>query len=140
MEIRNLSTDEEIEATFPVVKQLRPHLNKESYLTTVRRMENSDGYRLAAGVEEDRVCCVAGYRVSEFLAYGKVLYVDDLVTDEAARSRDFGGRMIGWLSEEARKEGCVQLHLDSGVQRHDAHRFYFRESMKISNYHFAKDL
>ena len=140
MEIRNLTTDEEIEATFPVMSQLRQHLDESEYLSNVRRMEESDGYRLAAGFEDSRVRCVAGYRISEFLAYGKILYVDDLVTDEDARSRDFGGRMIGFLAEEARREGYAQLHLDSGVQRHDAHRFYFREGMKISNYHFIKDL
>ena len=138
MEIRQLTKDEEIEATFPVMSQLRHHLKKESYLTTVRRMEASDGYRLAAGFEGAEVRCVAGYRVSEFLAYGKILYVDDLVTDEAARSRDFGGKMIDWLKEEARRNDCGQLHLDSGVQRHEAHRFYFREGMKISNYHFSR--
>ncbi|CAN5697402.1 GNAT family N-acetyltransferase [soil metagenome] len=139
MEIRQLSTDEEIKATYPVMNQLRHHLKKESYPTTVRRMADSDGYRLAAAFEGERVCCVAGYRISEFLAYGKVLYVDDLVTDEAARSRDFGGHMIGWLANEAQRHGCGQLHLDSSVQRHDAHRFYFREGMKISSYHFVKD-
>lgn len=140
MEIRNLSTDEEIEATFTVMSQLRSHLARKEYLATIRGMEDSGGYRLAAGFEDERVRCVAGYRFMKLLAYGKVLYVDDLVTDETARSRDFGGRIIGWLENEARKNGCEQLHLDSGVQRHDAHRFYFREGIKISSYHFVKDL
>lgn len=140
MEIRQLSTDEEIVLTFPVMSQLRGHLDERQYLSTIRRMEASDGYRIAAGFEEEMVRCVAGYRIREFLAYGKILYVDDLVTDEAARSRDFGGRMLRWLSEEARKNGCGQLQLDSGVQRHGAHRFYFRENMKITSYHFVKDL
>ena len=140
MEIKNLSTDEEIKSTFPVMGQLRPHLAEGEYLTIVRRMHTSDGYRLAAGFDEERVRCVAGYRFMELLAYGKVLYVDDLVTDEAARSRDFGGGMLRWLAGEARRNDCERLHLDSGVQRHDAHRFYFREGMNISSYHFVKDL
>jgi hypothetical protein len=48
--------------------------------------------------------------------------------------------MLDWLTEEARRADCVQLHLDSGVQRPDAHRFYFREGLTISAYHFRKDL
>jgi GNAT superfamily N-acetyltransferase len=140
VEVRNLSSDEGIKATFPVMSQLRHHLNEGEYLATVRRMETSDGYRLAAVFEGEWACCVAGYRFMELMAYGKVLYVDDLVTDEAARSRDFGGRMLGWLADEARGNDCERLHLDSGVQRHDAHRFYFREGMKISSYHFVRDL
>ena len=140
VEVRNLSSDEEIEATFPVMSQLRTHLDEGEYLATIRRMETADSYRLSAVFEEERVRCVAGYRYMQLLAYGKIVYVDDLITDEAARSRDFGRRMLEWLAEEARSNGCERLHLTSGVQRHDAHRFYFREGMKISNYHFAKDL
>jgi hypothetical protein len=30
--------------------------------------------------------------------------------------------------------------LDSGTHRRDAHRFYFRERMHISSYHFALKL
>ena len=140
MEVKRLSADEEIKATFPVMSQLRHHLEEEDYLATVRRMETSDGYRLAAVFEGDRIHCVAGYRISEFLSYGKVLYVDDLVTDETVRSRDFGKQILAWLEEEARTNRCRQLQLDSGVQRSGAHRFYFREGMKIINYHFVKDL
>ena len=140
MEIRNLSTDEEIDSTFPVMSQLRRHLAEGEYLATVRRMEASDGYRLAVGFEGKRIRCVAGYRFLKLLAYGKVLYMDDLVTDETVRSRDFGGGMIRWLAGKARRNDCERLHLDSGVRRHDARRFYFREGMKISSYHFVKDL
>ncbi|CAN5618936.1 GNAT family N-acetyltransferase [soil metagenome] len=140
MEIKNVSSIEEIEAVFPVMNQLRTHLNKENYLEMVGRMQRSDNYRLAAAFDGEEVCCVAGYRLQELLAYGKVLYVDDLITDETARSRDFGKRMLDWLVEEARKNGCEKLHLDSGVQRYGAHRFYFREGMNISSYHFTKNL
>ena len=43
---------------------------------------------------------------------------------------------VDWLIEEARKQGCDNLELDSGVQRFDAHRFYFSKRMSISSYHF----
>ncbi len=140
MEVKQLSLDDEIEATFPAISQLRHHWGKGSYLATVRRMETSDGYRLAAVREEDLTRCVAGYRFQGLLAYGKTFYVDDLVTDEVSRSRDFGKQMLGWLVDEAQRHDCARMHLTSGVQRHEAHRFYFREGMKISSYHFVKDL
>ena len=40
----------------------------------------------------------------------------------------------------ARAAGCTVIDLDSGVQRHDAHRFYFRERTHISSHHFTKAL
>lgn len=140
VEVREMTTDAEVLATFPVMGQLRPHLAEGEYVDTIRRMRTTDGYRLAAVLEGREARCVAGFRLCEFLAHGKVLYVDDLVTDEAARSRDHGGRMIRWLEEVAREHDCEQLQLDSGVQRRGAHRFYFREGMSISSFHFAKTI
>ena len=121
------------------MRQLRTHLDEDEYLETIRRIQRS-GYRLAAVLDGDRVRCVAGFRIQEYLYSGRHLYVDDLITAEDARSEGHGQRMLDWLADEARRDGCGQLHLDSGVQRHDAHRFYFREGMSISSYHFRKDL
>jgi hypothetical protein len=32
--------------------------------------------------------------------------------------------LLMWLKDYATKRGCLQLHLDAGVQRNEAHRFY----------------
>jgi len=133
-------SDEEIAATFGVMRQLRPHLGSaEDYLRRVRRMRK-EGYRLAAVLEDGEVRSVAGFRVQESLISGRHLYVDDLVTADDARSRGYGQMLFRWLAEEARREDCRELHLDSGVQRGRAHRFYFREGMEIRHYHFVMEL
>jgi GNAT superfamily N-acetyltransferase len=86
------------------------------------------------------VRAVAGFRIAEFLAWGRILYVDDLVTASAQRSRGHGQALFDWLVARARANGCAQLHLDSGVQRFDAHRFYLRQRMSITSHHFALQL
>ena len=138
-EVREMVSDEEIVSTFPVMRQLRTHLDEDEYLEKIDRMRRS-GYRLAAVVDGGRVKCVVGFRIVEFLAHGKFLYVDDLVTAENARSEGHGERMLDRLIGIAREERCGSLQLDSGVQRHKAHRFYFRKGMNISNYHFSMSL
>ena len=135
--IKEATTDAEVSATFPVMRQLRPHLREEEYLEVVRRLQRS-GYRLTFAAKDGEVRCVAGFRVIEFLAYGKFLYVDDLVTAENTRSEGHGKRMLDWLVGVAREESCGSLQLGSGVRRHGAHRFYFQEGMKISSYHFSR--
>ena len=136
--VKEMVSDAEVSSTFPVMRQLRPHLDEGDYLRTIRRMQSSGSYRLAAVVDRERVLCVAGFRIVEFLAWGKFLYVDDLVTDESLRSGGHGERMLNWLAAEGSRNGCEQIHLDSYVVRHNTHRFYFREGMKISAYHFSK--
>lgn len=68
------------------------------------------------------------------------MYVDDLIVDQAQRSLGAGYLLIDWLKNYARQNNCQQLHLDSGVQRFDAHRFYLRERFRISSHHFCLDL
>ncbi len=132
--------DAQVAECFPVIAQLRPHLTKEAFIEQVRRQRQQD-YQLAALRDaEGRIAAVAGFRRFEMLAWGRVLYVDDLVTDADSRSQGHGEALFEWLTAYARREGCDQLHLDSGVQRFDAHRFYLRERMRITSHHFALEL
>ena len=134
--VQVLSERDEVEATFAVMKQLRPHLERSTYFETVARMQ-SEGYRLAAVKVGREVVAVAGYRRVESLSAGPHYYVDDLVTAETGRSRGHGKLLLDWLKDAARAEGCGSLHLDSGVQRYGAHRFYLRERMDITCHHFG---
>jgi GNAT superfamily N-acetyltransferase len=138
--VRRLTTDDDILAARRVMRQLRPQISEASYLETVRRMMQTDGYLQAAVFEDDTVVAVAGYRFMEMLFSGKSLYVDDLNTDETRRSRGHGRMLMDWLKREAKERGCAQLQLDSGVQREQTHRFYFREGLSINCYHFRVDL
>jgi len=130
------TTDERILQTRDVMLELRPSLPADAYLATIRRMMASDGYRLAAVMERGVVRAVAGYRYMEMLYVGKILYVDDLNTDPRCRSKGYGKLLMDWLKTEAKANGCKELHLDSGVQREQTHRFYFREQLTINCYHF----
>ncbi len=129
-------TDEEILATRQVMCQLRPRIALEDYLPTVRRMMQAEGYLLVAVSDQGEVRAVAGYRFMEMLYCGRILYVDDLNTDERYRSQGYGRQLLDWLKQEAKEKGCDELHLDSGVQRAQTHRFYFREGLTINAYHF----
>lgn len=137
MKIALASTDADIARCFAVMHQLRPHLVEAEFVVRVRPMQ-AEGFHLAFREDDSgTIRAVAGYRYQEKLFSGKNLYVDDLVTDTAQRSHGHGRALLTWLTNEAKRHGCAQLELDSGVQRHDAHRFYLRERMHISAYHFV---
>ncbi|MFO1434656.1 MAG: GNAT family N-acetyltransferase [Candidatus Competibacteraceae bacterium] len=140
MTIHLAATDTEIRRCFPVVKQLRPHLEEAEFVSRVRRQRDVCGYALAFLEDQGQIKTVAGFRLAENLCDGKYLYVDDLVTDARARSHGYGDRLFDWLVEYARQHHCQVLQLDSGVQRFEAHRFYLRKRMKISSHRFALEL
>ena len=133
-------SDRDIDGCFTVMRELRTRLDHATFTAQVKRQKESNDYRLAYLEEGGEVMAVAGFRFMEFLACGKVLYVDDLVTLARNRSKGFGDQLFDWLVDQAASKGCDQLHLDSGVQRFGAHRFYLRKRMDITDHHFALQL
>jgi predicted GNAT superfamily acetyltransferase len=139
MAIALATTREAIQRCFPVMAELRTHLVEADFVARVRRQQEA-GYHLAFLTDKKIIKAVAGYRFSESLSWGKFLYVDDLVTAEKFRSCGHGQRLFQWLVKEAKARKCDQLHLDSGVQRFGAHRFYLASRMDIIAHHFSVKL
>lgn len=139
LHIQVASSDADVMACFPVLRELRPQLVESEFLARVRRQQQ-ERFQLAFVADAGEVVAVAGYRFMEKLFSDRVLYVDDLVTRDAARSRGYGHALFQWLAAQAREQGCSILELDSGVQRFAAHRFYLRERMAIVSHHFALEL
>ncbi|WP_310489698.1 GNAT family N-acetyltransferase [Chamaesiphon sp. VAR_69_metabat_338] len=131
---------EEITACFPVIRELRTHLEIADFITQVQRQQQQFNYQLIYLRVDDSIQTVAGFRMSESLAWGKFLYVDDLVSRSESRSHGYGTKLFNWLVNYARSQDCQQLTLDSGVQRFAAHRFYLRYRMQISSHHFSIEL
>jgi GNAT superfamily N-acetyltransferase len=121
-----------------VHRQLRTAL-RAGYEDKMRAVFAGGG-RMCVAVERDEVIGVAVYRTYENTWAGRQLYVDDLVTDEARRSKGVGRALLAHLEAKARAGGLETLCLDSGTQRHEAHRFYFREGMVVTSFHFVKKL
>lgn len=131
------SNDENgIRQCFAVMQQLRPHLTEQEFVEQVKR-QIAQGYQLCYLKNlNNKIATVAGFRLQESLVRGNILYVDDLVTDENQRSNGSGHILMAWLKDYAKSQLCRYLELDSGVQRQLAHRFYFKEEMAISSFHF----
>lgn len=137
-EVRLATSIAEIQRCLPAILQLRPHLQANSFVRQVQE-QKSTGYQLAY-LQANNIVGVAGFNLAQNLAWGKHLYVADLVIDANMRSQGYGEILFSWLVEYAKSNNCQQLHLDSGVQRFDAHRFYLRQKMNISSHHFSLKL
>lgn len=135
MKIEIAETEAQILACLGVLQQLRPHLVAETFVGDVRRMQKQ-GFVLACLVDTE-VRAVAGYREMEMFATGRILYVDDLVTDSQHRSKGYGKALLDGLLSEARRRGCEYLELDSGLKRVEAHRFYRKSGMEDVALHFS---
>lgn len=121
-----------------VHRQLRPNLPAD-YAERMKQVFAS-GAEMAVAVVDGRVAGITVFRVMEKTFSGRELYCDDLVTDEKQRSKGVGRALIAYMEALGRGRGCDMLALDSGTQRQQAHKFYFREQMPITAFHFSKKL
>ncbi len=136
MNVKLAQSDRDIDLVVPVMRELRPAYPHDELVVQIKK-QRTFGYQIAFVELDSDVVCVAGFVVGHKLAWGKHIYIDDLVTAEAHRSSGAGGLLIEWFKRYAAEQGCEQIHLDSGVQRFGAHRFYLREGFDINSHHFA---
>src|SRR5204863_6920664 len=103
--IRLLQATDDILRCFPLMADLRPHLREDEFVSRVRGQQREHGYRLAVLEEDGAVRAVAGFRIAECLAWGRVLYVDDLVTAGSVRVRGYGPQPFEWPPAGGRRGG-----------------------------------
>jgi len=132
-------SDADIEACYPVISQLRPKIPADRFLARVRELAAATGLTLAY-LDDGGIKAVAGYRISDWLAGGRYLEIEDLVTADSERSRGHGGALFDWLVATAARERCLQVRLVSNVRRVDAHRFYLRKGMAQEAHYFSMDV
>ncbi|MGA9793997.1 MAG: GNAT family N-acetyltransferase [Rhizomicrobium sp.] len=140
-QIEEATTDADIARVYPVMRELRPHIKTEAeFVERVTRQMRECGYRLISVKDAGTPVAAAGFRFTEYLFSGKILYVDDLICLESHRGKGFAEALMRWMEDLARKEGSAQFHLDSGTHRVPAHKFYYRLKLAITSFHFVKPL
>ena len=136
---KSLQTESDIRAAFPVIKQLRTHLDEKKYLALVQEAQEKDQYHMFALYQDEEIVAVVGFKPMITLYYGRFVWVSDLVTATDKRSNGYGAKLLHYVEDWARKHNYQSVALSSGLQRTDAHRFY-QEKMEYDrvSYVFKK--
>ena len=133
------NSEQEILDCYPVMAELRPHIKRDDFVLTIKRLAETASLQLAY-LNNGGVKAVAGFRISEWLAGGKYLEIEDLVTKSDERSKGYGGDLFDWLVKHAEGNDCDHIRLISRVTRSEAHRFYLNKRMIIEAYYFSRQL
>lgn len=122
--ISELQSQNEIIQAFPVMNQLRTHLDETTYLALVTEAKEKDMYRLFALYDQEEIVAVTGFKPMITLYYGRFVWVCDLVTRETKRSNGYGEKLLSFIHQWAKDNGYESVALSSGLNRTNAHRFY----------------
>ena len=132
-------TDEQIiDCHDTITEVLRSHLKDDikDYVSLMHRQQSNYGYHLMfVRNENGKAVSILGYKITETLWDGKILFIDDLATLSSSRGRGCADTLMSWAIQTAKELDCDGISLDSGHSRHDAHRFYLNHGFIIASHH-----
>ncbi|MGE6362941.1 GNAT family N-acetyltransferase [Bacillus paramycoides] len=140
MNISEIVTEAELHDVLPVLQQLRTKLSKEEASSLFQKMKEENYKLLSLRNEEDEVVSLAGVAICTNFYNKKHVFVYDLVTAEAYRSKGYGNVLLSYIEDWGMENGCESIALTSAFPRLDAHRFYEREGYDKVSFSFHKKL
>ncbi|WP_371254046.1 GNAT family N-acetyltransferase [Orientia tsutsugamushi] len=140
MHIKSLKTHDEIAQSFDAFLELRPHLRSKEIFVTQVMEQYKEGYEIIDAYEQEEVVACIGFSFLTTFAWGKILYIDDLITKEKTRSKGYGKILLDHVIQIAREHLCKEVHLDTGYARHAAHKVYLKQGFEFNCHHLALKL
>ena len=123
---------------YPVMKELRPDLSYGDYLTIYEEAHAANGYEIVGLESGSHIYAVMGYRVLTDYVHGRHLYIDDLVSTAAQRSKGFGAKLLKYADEIAHELQCKSLRLSTGIDNEMGQKFYEREGWNLKSVTYKK--
>lgn len=133
-------TNEELESCLNLMKELRPHLSLEDYLSIYEHAHKNDGYEIVAIEEDNTVLALMGYRFLYDYVRGKHVYIDDLVSTEKARSMGLGAELLKYAEKVASENECNVLRLCTGIDNDRGVKFYEKNGWSKRAFAYTKKL
>ena len=130
----------DLERFYPIMKELRPHLTFEDYISIYDEAHTSDGYEIVAIEQHGEVQAVMGYRFLSDYVRGRHLYIDDLISTEKSRSKGFGTELLNYAEEVAKQNGLKVLRLCTGIENERGVKFYEKNNWVKRAFAYAKKL
>lgn len=122
-----VKTKADLERCFPVMKELRPHLNIERYIQIYNEAHAADGYEIVAIEEDGKILALMGYRLLSDFVRGKHIYIDDLISSESARSKGYGAKLLQYAESLSKEMNLSTLRLCAALSNDRGMKFYERE-------------
>lgn len=137
--IREARSDADYHAAYPLIRQLFPHLDMQTYARRVF-VARATGYRMFVGELAGDVVGVIGTMPNHNLHDGFVTYIEHVVVDQRYRGQGFGSQLIAFAEQRALEEGCKLIELDTDLGNDKAAKLYEKSGYKQSGHYYYKEL
>lgn len=119
-----VQNEADLERCFPVINELRPHLNLREFQEIYRNANEKEAYDIAALEIDGMIVGAMGYRITHDLVRGKHIYIDDLVITKNERSKRLAPELLKYAEILAKENGCKVLRLCAALENTRGMKFY----------------
>ncbi|MFT5779848.1 MAG: GNAT superfamily N-acetyltransferase [Crocinitomicaceae bacterium] len=139
MELRELTTKEEMMGSFDLLKEVYPTLSQEDYERELDDMIPHNYGQLIV-LDGDIYAGITGYWIGTKLWCGKYLELDNVVVNPDYRRKGIGQMLFQFMENKAKEIGCTMLALDSYSDNFSAHKFFYSQDYVPRGFHFINIL
>ena len=139
LQIKELTTIDEMAAQINTIRFLYPNISLEKYKSFLSEMLPHNYIQIA--VFEDDICLgLTGCWSATKLWTGKYLEIDNFVVNPEYRSKGIGKMLTDYVDKKAIELNCSSIVLDAFTGNFGAHRFYYNQGYAPRGFHFVKIL
>lgn len=139
MELREITSKDEMLKNFDILSEVYPTLTLEEYDRELDLMLPHNYGQIC--IYDGDVCAgMTGFWIGTKLWCGKYMELDNVVTSKNYRRQGIGKRLFEYSKVKAEKEGCTMLALDSYRDNLDSHKFFEAEGFEARGFHFINVL
>ncbi|WP_286968055.1 GNAT family N-acetyltransferase [Flavobacterium sp. UBA4854] len=139
LQIRELTTIEDMVAQINTIRFLYPNISLEKYQLFLFEMVPHNYIQIAV-FENDTCLGLTGCWSATKLWTGKYLEIDNFVVNPEFRSRGIGKMLTDYIEKKAIELNCSSIVLDAFTGNFGAHRFYYNQGYAPKGFHFVKIL
>ena len=139
LEIREARSDADYHIAYPIVRQLFPQLDMQTYARRVF-VARATGYRMFMGEVEGKTVGVIGVVANHNIHDGFVTYIEHVVVDTKYRGHGYGSQLIKFAEDRAIEEGCYLIELDTDIGATRAAQLYEDSGYVKSGDYYHKTL
>lgn len=139
LKIREARSDDDYHRAYPVLKQLIPNLDIQTYAERVF-VARATGYRMFIAESDDSVIGIIGVIHTHNLHDGFVTYIEQVVVDSRHRGLGIGASLLSFAEKRAKEEGCSWIELDTEMGEDKAELFYAKNGYEVTGKYHSKKL
>lgn len=139
MTIRFLANNE-LDQTLPFIKLLNPTLTDDELAARLEQIQQYNYHCVGVFDDTNELAAICGVWLLFKHYIGKHIEPDNLIVHPKHRGKGYGVRMMDWINDWAREQGCVCLELNAYKEDVKARSFWESQGYEWVGVHYRKRL